>query len=144
MEDKTKEEFYDDQDDRRWFRTGDIGQFEPDGTLRIIDRKKDLVKLQFGEYISLGKVEAELKTCPIVENLCVYGDPLYSFVVALMVPDKVKLDQLAEKLDLEGCSFEELCKNKDITGAILREICIHGTKAGLEKFELPGAVTLCQ
>ncbi len=40
----------------RWFKTGDIGQVEADGTLRIIDRKKDLVKLQFGEYISLGKV----------------------------------------------------------------------------------------
>ena len=40
----------------RWFYTGDIGQIDEDGTVRIIDRKKDLVKLQFGEYISLGKV----------------------------------------------------------------------------------------
>ena len=40
----------------RWFKTGDIGQIDDDGTVRIIDRKKDLVKLQFGEYISLGKV----------------------------------------------------------------------------------------
>ena len=40
----------------RWFKTGDIGQIDADGTVRIIDRKKDLVKLQFGEYISLGKV----------------------------------------------------------------------------------------
>jgi len=38
------------------FRTGDIGQLCEDGTLRIIDRKKDLVKLQGGEYVSLGKV----------------------------------------------------------------------------------------
>ena len=45
------------------------------GTLRIIDRKKDLVKLQLGEYVSLGKVEALLKTHPLVENICVYGDP---------------------------------------------------------------------
>ncbi len=47
---------------------------EPDGTLKIIDRKKDLVKLQFGEYVSLGKVESVLKTSSIVENVCVYGD----------------------------------------------------------------------
>lgn len=40
----------------------------------LSDRKKDLVKLQAGEYVSLGKVEAELKTCAVVENICVYGD----------------------------------------------------------------------
>lgn len=40
----------------RWFYTGDIGQFHPDGCLEIIDRKKDIVKLQHGEYVSLGKV----------------------------------------------------------------------------------------
>lgn len=40
----------------RWFYTGDIGKFHPDGCLEIIDRKKDIVKLQHGEYISLGKV----------------------------------------------------------------------------------------
>merc|ERR1712058_143621 len=57
-EEKTKEEFFTDAEGRRWFKTGDIGQIEGDGTLRIIDRKKDLVKLQFGEYVSLGKVES--------------------------------------------------------------------------------------
>ena len=40
----------------RWFYTGDIGQFHADGCLEIIDRKKDIVKLQHGEYVSLGKV----------------------------------------------------------------------------------------
>ena len=44
----------------RWFYTGDIGQFHPDGCLEIIDRKKDIVKLQHGEYISLGKVHSRL------------------------------------------------------------------------------------
>lgn len=38
------------------------------------DRKKDLVKLQAGEYVSLGKVEAMLKSCPLVDNICVYAN----------------------------------------------------------------------
>ena len=36
------------------------------------------MKLQSGEYVSLGKVEALLKTCSLVENICVYGDPVRS------------------------------------------------------------------
>ena len=56
LPEKTKEEFFDDGG-KRWFRTGDIGQMMNDGTIRIIDRKKDLVKLQGGEYVSLGKVK---------------------------------------------------------------------------------------
>ena len=54
MPEKTAEDFYTSHG-RTWFKTGDIGQMEPNGTLKIIDRKKDLVKLQFGEYVSLGQ-----------------------------------------------------------------------------------------
>ena len=110
MPEKTKEDFFV-ENGRRWFRSGDIAQLEPEGTktnrenslifreinkisffvlgtLKIIDRKKDLVKLQFGEYVSLGKVEAVLKTCPIVENVCIYGEATKSYCVALVVPDR--------------------------------------------------------
>ncbi|KAG2642340.1 hypothetical protein PVAP13_2KG280300 [Panicum virgatum] len=52
---KTNEVYKVDEKSMRWFYTGDIGQFHPDGCLEIIDRKKDIVKLQHGEYVSLGK-----------------------------------------------------------------------------------------
>ena len=48
---KTKEDFFRDPTGRRWFRTGDIGQMNPDGTLKIVDLKKDVVKLHHGEYV---------------------------------------------------------------------------------------------
>lgn len=54
--DLTREVFTEDSDGLRWVCMGDIGEFYPDGTIKIIDRKKDLVKLQMGEYVSLGKV----------------------------------------------------------------------------------------
>ena len=87
---------------------------------------------------SLGKVESELKTCPIVDNCCIYGDPSQNYVVALIVPDRLKLEALAQKLGVVGLEFEELCKHKDITGAVLRDLQHHGLRLGLEKFELPG------
>ena len=52
---KNKEDFVT-EGGMRWFCTGDIGQFTKEGTLQIIDRKKDLVKLQMGEYVALSKV----------------------------------------------------------------------------------------
>lgn len=59
----------------RWFYTGDIGQFHADGCLEIIDRKKDIVKLQHGEYVSLGKVWISLREKPSHFNFNLPGEP---------------------------------------------------------------------
>jgi len=144
MPEKTAEDYFDDNG-MRWFRSGDIGQFEPDGTLRIIDRKKDLVKLQFGEYVSLGKVESILKNCALVENICVYGDSKRSYVVAIVCPDRAAFTRLAEKLGKEPSTtdIEQLVADKDLVGAVLRELVQQGKKGQLQKFEIPGALHLC-
>ncbi|CAG4981842.1 unnamed protein product [Parnassius apollo] len=138
---KTREEFVE-MDGRRWFRSGDIAELHPDGCIKIIDRKKDLVKLQAGEYVSLGKVEAELKTCPIVENICVYGDSSKTYTVALVVPEPRKLAELAARLGLAG-ELAELCAQPALEHAVVRELQEHARKCGLEKFEVPAAVKLC-
>lgn len=143
MPEKTAEEFYEEYG-RRWFKTGDIGEITEDGCLRIIDRKKDLVKLALGEYVSLGKVESVLKTCHLVENICIYGDPSKHYCVALVVPNRPAFDALTEVLGKSDSSFESLCEDKIIIGEVLRSLVAHGKKFKLEKFELPGAVTLCK
>ncbi len=55
------------------------------------DRKKDLVKLQAGEYVSLGKVETALKMSPMVDNICIYAESSKMFTVALVVPNAKQL-----------------------------------------------------
>ncbi|XP_060803085.1 long-chain-fatty-acid--CoA ligase 4 isoform X1 [Amyelois transitella] len=139
---KTREEFVD-SDGRRWFRSGDIGELHHDGCIKIIDRKKDLVKLQAGEYVSLGKVEAELKTCPIVENICVYGDSSKTYTVALVVPNPAHLAELARRAGLPDAEFEALCHNTAMEKAVVKELADHAKKCGLERFEVPAAVKLC-
>jgi len=94
----------------------------------IIDRKKDLVKLQAGEYVSLGKVEAELKTCPLVENICVYGDPTKQFTVALVVPNQKHLEEIALKQGVHGVNFEELCTSPVVERAVIKELAEHAKK----------------
>ncbi len=55
LDEAIKESYYFENSDK-WFLTGDIGEIFPNGTFKLIDRKKDLIKLQFGEYVSLRKV----------------------------------------------------------------------------------------
>ncbi|XP_014219278.1 long-chain-fatty-acid--CoA ligase 4 isoform X2 [Copidosoma floridanum] len=140
LAEKSKDFFF--KDGKQWFRTGDIGEAHPDGSIKIIDRKKDLVKLQLGEYVSLGKVEAELKTCPLVENICIYGDPSKDYTVALIVPHHVHLEELASKHGITYSSFEDLCNNSEIEKLVLNVLVDYSKKCNLLKFEVPGAVKL--
>ena len=134
---KTEEEFYN-EDGVRWFRTGDIGEIESDGVLKIIDRKKDLVKLQGGEYISYGKVESILKTHELVESICVYANPTKDFAVAILVPNLKALQGLAENVQVNlNMTDVELCKNEKVLEKLIATLSIYGLKNGLEKFETP-------
>ncbi|CAG9799773.1 unnamed protein product [Chironomus riparius] len=139
----TKENFFE-ENGRRWFKTGDVGEMHADGVLKIIDRKKDLVKLQAGEYVSLGRVEAEMKTCPIVENICVYCDPSKHYCVALVVPNEKMLMEMAENLNIHNLSFEKLCSSPIIEKTVGKELTEHAKKCKLEKFEIPAVITLCK
>jgi len=141
MPEKTAEEFFNDNG-KRWFKTGDIGQMMEDGTIRIIDRKKDLVKLQGGEYVSLSKVESLLKIHPAIENICVCGDSSKSHTVALVIPGQVFLDKLADKLGKTGVTREELCSDKEVVEEVRMVVAKHGAEQRLAKFEIPQAVFL--
>lgn len=139
----TAESFYV-EDGRRWFKTGDIGEFLPDGNLRIIDRKKDLVKLQHGEYISLGKVEALLKNSSYVDNICVYADSLKNSCVALISPNEKTVIELANSMGITSKDYEQICADPKVVKFVHSEIKIHAQQCGLVKFEIPEAITLCK
>ncbi|NXP45208.1 ACSL4 ligase, partial [Heliornis fulica] len=140
-EDKTAEEFSIDEHGQRWFCTGDIGEFHPDGCLQIIDRKKDLVKLQAGEYVSLGKVEAALKNCPLIDNICAYAKSDQSYVISFVVPNQKKLTALAEQKGIHG-TWVDICNNPTMEAEILQEIKEVANKMKLERFEIPIKVRL--
>lgn len=140
----TEETFVIGKDGFRWLYTGDVAELHPDGTFKIIDRKKDLVKLQFGEYISLGKVESELKTCPLVENICVYGNSFQTYLIALISPNEAALSELATSLGKKGSSFVEICKDQEIVKAVTDLIMSHGKKCKLQKMEIPTKVRLLE
>lgn len=127
----------------REFFTGDIGEMQPDGTLKIIDRKKDLIKIQTGEYISLQKVEVALKKSPYIENVCVYGDGEFDYVIALVVPYKKAVEEMALKCGI-GTSWEEICGSLEIERNILLSIQQIASEAKLQKWEVPKKIKLCK
>ena len=77
MPQETAEAFKQDPDGTRWFESGDIGEVLPNGTLKIIDRKKDLVKLANGEFVSLGKVCSVVYCIPYLMHFVLYSDRVW-------------------------------------------------------------------
>ena len=73
-------------------------------------------------YVSLGKVESVLKAAPVVTDVCIYGDSSKSYVVALVCPNRTALASLAARLGKSELTFSQMCQDKDVTGAVLREI----------------------
>ncbi|CAI7794087.1 unnamed protein product [Closterium sp. NIES-53] len=78
-----------------WFHTGDIGQVNEDGTLTIIDRKKNIFKLAQGEYVAAEKLEVLYAGAAVVAQIFVYGDSFKSSLVAVVVPEKDVLSDWA-------------------------------------------------
>jgi len=78
-----------------WFHSGDIGMMIPNGTLKIIDRKKNIFKLQQGEYVAPEKIENIYLNSKYVTEIFVYGDSLQNYLIAIIFPDEANLAQLA-------------------------------------------------
>uniref|UniRef100_A0A6M2EHI4 AMP-dependent synthetase/ligase domain-containing protein n=1 Tax=Populus davidiana TaxID=266767 RepID=A0A6M2EHI4_9ROSI len=141
-QEKTNEVYKVDERGMCWFYTGDIGQFHPDGCLEIIDRKKDIVKLQHGEYISLGKVEAALTSSNYVDNIMVHANPFHNYCVALIVPSRRMLEKWAQETGIQHQNFSELCNKADAVSEVEQSLSKVAKASRLDKFETPAKIKL--
>jgi long-chain acyl-CoA synthetase len=84
-----------------WFATGDIGELDDHGYLRITDRKKDLIKTSGGKYVAPQKVEGVLKAaCPYISQIVIHGDGR-KYIGALITLDPEAITDWAKQNDLE-------------------------------------------
>ena len=67
-------------------------------------------------------MEAVLKAAPVVTDICIYGESTKSYVVALVCPARPALAAIAGRFGKADLTWTQLCKDKDVTGAVLREI----------------------
>mmetsp|Transcript_24119 Transcript_24119/g.32340 ORF Transcript_24119/g.32340 Transcript_24119/m.32340 type:complete len:123 (+) Transcript_24119:1536-1904(+) len=94
-----------------WFKTGDVGMIYPNGSIRIIDRSKNIFKLSQGEYIAPEKIEQVLTLSAMIAQCFVYGNSLKNACVAIVVPEQSWVEEWAAKEGLDASNFAELCTN---------------------------------
>ncbi|XP_010638076.1 long-chain-fatty-acid--CoA ligase 6 isoform X3 [Fukomys damarensis] len=117
-----------------WLHTGDIGKWLPEGTLKIIDRKKHIFKLAQGEYVAPEKIENIYIRSEPVAQIYVHGDSLKAYLVGIVVPDPEVMPSWAQKKGIEG-PYADVCANKDLKKAILEDLVRLGKESGLHSFE---------
>jgi long-chain acyl-CoA synthetase len=116
-----------------WFKTGDIGEWDSVGHLKVIDRVKNLIKMQGGEYIALEKLEAVYRGAHTVANLMVHADQAYPKPIAVIMPnEKVLLDE-AQKL---GIDQHDMYHHPKMVGWVLKDLQTTGRRAGLTGIEI--------
>jgi long-chain acyl-CoA synthetase len=143
-----------------WLKTGDIGEWDKNGHLKIIDRKKNLVKTMNGEYIALEKVlliryckihvlltypqlESIYRSSPLVSNICVYASPDHAKPIAIIMPAEPAMKELAAANSIPAPDgIKSLLNNEKFQDIVLKEIQAAGRKGGLSGIELVSGVVL--
>ncbi|CAL8102532.1 unnamed protein product [Calicophoron daubneyi] len=146
-------------DEDGWMHTGDLGTFNKIGSLVIVGRCKASFKLAQGEYVSPDKVEAIYQLNVLITQIYLTGNPLYTFAVAVIVPNMDELRTFMSKHDpakahpsgrdkdvlyttWERMSDEELCSSDFVKKTMLAELNREARSHGLQGFELPKAIYL--
>ena len=104
-----------------WFRTGDIGEIDADGYLKITDRKKELFKTSGGKYIAPSPIEQLLRASRFVNQAVLVGNER-KFPAALIVPNFEMLESYAKLKELDIKTPAEFCKHPRILDLFARQI----------------------
>jgi len=129
-----------------WFHTGDICSVDEMGRFSVIDRRKNVLKLAQGEYISPERIEnVYLANCGYIASAYVHGDSHQSFLVAIFGVAVDIFPAFASKVlgrTVTEAEVAEVCKDKKIEKAVLKELDKVGRKNKFNSYERVKAVRL--
>ena len=98
-------------DEDGWFRTGDIGELDAEGYLRITGRKKELIVTAAGKNVAPAPLEDRLRAHPLISQAVVVGDQR-PFVAAMLAIDEEALQEWASDVELESLALAELLEHE--------------------------------
>ena len=124
-----------------WFHTGDIGEMDADGYLKITDRKKDLIKTAGGKFIAPQPIENQVKLNKFVANAVLLGDKR-KFSILLVVPNFEALEPWAQTQGLGGLSRRELIVHPLVQQKLDNEV--QGMLSDVARFERPKRLVLLE
>lgn len=104
-----------------WMHTGDIGEIEEDGYVKIVDRKKDLIITAGGKNIAPQYIENKLKFSPFINDAIVIGDRR-KYLTAIIVLDEENINKYAQDNKVQYSTYADLAENEDIIALIDQEL----------------------
>jgi long-chain acyl-CoA synthetase len=104
-----------------WLHTGDVGEIDADGYLKIIDRKKELIITSGGKNISPSNIEYLLKTHDLIGQAMAIGDRR-NYITALLVLDLMTAPVWAKQRGIEASSLEELAHHPQVLAEVQRAV----------------------
>ncbi len=118
-----------------WYHSGDIGMFDKNGCIKIVDRVKNIFKLQQGEYIAPEKIENIYVRSRYVAQAFIYGNSFKSSLIGVFIPEESVVREWAAENGVSSSDFKELCQNKQLKKVILDDLIKLGKASGLKGFE---------
>lgn len=110
-----------------WFHTGDVGELDSQGHLRITDRKKDLLKTAGAKYVAPQRLEGFLKLSPFISNVHIHGDNR-KFCVALITLSVETIEPWARETGLQFKSIADLSQNPKVKELLRKAVAEANSK----------------
>lgn len=125
-----------------WIHTGDVGKWDQDGYLMVIDRMRSIFKLSQGEYVAAELLTQTYEMAPIVSQIFIYGDSTRTCLVAIVVPDKNGVAAFRNQKSLSDDEYRQACQSPELNKEIISQLEQIAKERNLPGYEKIRAVAI--